>query len=512
MAIPKQQEREYTIEDIYNLPEGERAELIDGRLYLMALPNRIHQKILSFLHLRIGRYIGEKNGSCEVYPAPFAVFLNKDDTKYVEPDISVICDPDKSDDRGCSGAPDWIIEIVSPSNPSHDYINKLVWYKAAGVREYWIVNPNNQTITVYYFESEIYADNYTFKEKIMVNIYDDLTIDFSQLDILTDVTSAPYPIGTIRQMIKETDGDKFEDIRSLNQELTFDAAASEFSKRSIAFGKTQMKNLGIIGSDGLYTNLGLLLSDQCVHSIKVAIFQGTSKSVFRDRREFNGSILKQLNDVYEYIDLNNKTKATFSGLDRMDTRDYPEDAIREILLNSIVHRDYTFSAGILISIFDDRIEFVSLGGLVAGLTINDIMVGASQARNEKLANIFYRLRLIEAYGTGITKILMSYESHSSKPEFITTDGAFCVKLPNINAVISDKTSGTILTNDKDSYINLSKISNFLSHNGSITRKEAEVLLGVKQTMAGNILKKYEKMGIIIAVGIGKNIKYIMKAD
>ena len=95
-------------------------------------------------------------------------------------------------------------------------------------------------------------------------------------------------------------------------------------------------------------------------------------------------------------------------------------------------RDYTFSAGILISIFDDRIEFVSLGGLVAGLTINDIMVGASQARNEKLANIFYRLRLIEAYGTGITKILMIYESNSSKPEFIVTDGAFCVKLPNIN--------------------------------------------------------------------------------
>lgn len=326
--------------------------------------------------------------------------------------------------------------------------------------------------------------------------------------------SASIPVSNeaIRQMIKETDGDKFEDIRSLNQELTFETTTTEFSKKSIEFGKTQMKNLGIIGSDGLYTNLGLLLSDQCVHSIKGAIFQGTSKSIFKDRREFTGSILKQLNDIYKYIDLNNRTKATFSGLDRMDTRDYPQDAIREALLNAIVHRDYAFSASILISIFDDRIEFVSLGGLVAGLTINDIMVGASQSRNEKIANIFYRLRLIEAYGTGITKILMSYENNNSKPEFVVTDGVFCVKLPNINAHISVKASGMTSKNDKDTEIKLDKILDFLSQNESITRKEVENLLGVKQTMARNVLRKYEELGLIIAIGAGKNVKYIKKAD
>lgn len=116
-----------------------------------------------------------------MFPAPFAVFINKDDTKYLEPDISVICDSNKLNNKGCNGAPDWIIEIVSPGSPSHDYITKLSLYKMAGVREYWIINPKSKTITIYFFESEIFAKEYTFQDKIKVNIYDDLTIDFNQL-------------------------------------------------------------------------------------------------------------------------------------------------------------------------------------------------------------------------------------------------------------------------------------------------------------------------------------------
>lgn len=324
--------------------------------------------------------------------------------------------------------------------------------------------------------------------------------------------SIPASNDAIRQMIKESDGDKFEDVRSLNQELTFETANKDFSKKNIAFGETQLRNLGIVGSDGLYTNLGLLISDQCVHSIKVAIFQGSSKSIFKDRREFTGSILKQLNDVYEFIELNNKTKAIFSGLERIDTRDYPQQAIRETLLNAIVHREYAFSASILISIFDDRIEFVSLGGIVSGLTINDIMIGASQTRNEKLANIFYRLRLIEAYGTGITKILMSYEGKPCKPELIATDGAFCVKLPNVNLEIIDERTSMQPKNTSDDSILKDKILDFLDQHGSIARKELEELFSVKQTMAGKILKRCEKMGVISAVGKGKNVKYVKNAD
>lgn len=180
MAIPK--EKKYTIDDIYKLPEETRAELIDGQIYFMTPPNTRHQWILKELVVKIDTYIKSNNGSCEVYPAPFAVFLNKDDTKYVEPDISVICNPDKLDDKGCKGAPDWIIEIISPNTASHDYIRKLNLYQTAGVREYWIVNPMRKTVFVYFFEEKAFdVISYTFQDKIKVNIYDDLTIDFSEI-------------------------------------------------------------------------------------------------------------------------------------------------------------------------------------------------------------------------------------------------------------------------------------------------------------------------------------------
>lgn len=176
------QTKNYTEDDYYNLPETVRAELINGQFYSMAAPSRIHQKILSALHILIGNYIQEKAGSCEVYPAPFAVKLFDDKRTIVEPDISVICDPKKLTDNGCSGAPDWIIEIVSPSTSSHDYVRKLNLYADAGVREYWIVNPKNQTVFVYFFEQNAFdVRSYTFHDKIRVNIYPDLSVDFTEL-------------------------------------------------------------------------------------------------------------------------------------------------------------------------------------------------------------------------------------------------------------------------------------------------------------------------------------------
>ena len=175
----------YTEEDYYNSPEDVRAELIDGQFYDIASPSRIHQEILGFLFLGISSYIRSKNGDCKVYPAPFAVKLFVDDNRTVaEPDISVICDPNKLTDRGCTGAPDWIVEIVSPSNSSHDYIRKLNLYADAGVREYWIVNPQKETIFVYHLEeTKFEAAAYTFQDKIKVNIYDDLLIDFTELGL-----------------------------------------------------------------------------------------------------------------------------------------------------------------------------------------------------------------------------------------------------------------------------------------------------------------------------------------
>ncbi len=165
----------YTIEDIYALPDGERAELIDGKIYYMAPPSRTHQKISWKLHQTIANYIDRKNGKCEVYAAPFAVFLNNDDINYVEPDISVICDTSKLDEKGCHGAPDWIIEIVSPGNKSMDYFTKLFKYRNANVREYWIVDSTKEQIMVYRFEKEK-MEQYSFGEDVPVGIYDDFSI------------------------------------------------------------------------------------------------------------------------------------------------------------------------------------------------------------------------------------------------------------------------------------------------------------------------------------------------
>lgn len=174
----------YTEDDYYHLPENIRAELIEGKFYNMSAPSRVHQKILMELSGTIREYIRAENGSCEVYPAPFAVKLFDDDKTVVEPDISVICDPDKFTDRGCTGAPDWIIEIISPSTSSHDYVRKLHLYAEAGVREYWIVNPMKQNVFVYFFEqNHLEVEAYTFQDEIKVNIYDDLVIDFKEIDM-----------------------------------------------------------------------------------------------------------------------------------------------------------------------------------------------------------------------------------------------------------------------------------------------------------------------------------------
>ncbi|MGI6010021.1 MAG: Uma2 family endonuclease [Ruminococcus sp.] len=180
MPLPK--EKIYTTEDIYDLPEGERAELIDGQIYFMAPPSRKHQEFVVKFTQLIANYIDSKNGDCKVYPAPFAVFLNADSKNYVEPDISVICDKNKLNDFGCNGAPDWIIEIVSPSSISMDYNTKLFKYRTAKVREYWIIDYAKDMITVYRFETE-QMNRYEFSDSVPSGIYPDLLIDFSQLDI-----------------------------------------------------------------------------------------------------------------------------------------------------------------------------------------------------------------------------------------------------------------------------------------------------------------------------------------
>ena len=322
-------------------------------------------------------------------------------------------------------------------------------------------------------------------------------------------SSVPATDTSIRQMIKETDGDSFENMRSINQALTFEATKKEFEKRNVAFGQPQMQTLKIISADGVYTNLGLLLSEQCPHTIKAAVFEGTNQNVFKDRREFFGSLMQQLNEVYDYIDFHNQTHATFQKLLRIDTRDYPEVAVREALLNSLVHRDYSFLASTLISIYEDRIEIVSIGGLLPCLELDDLMMGVSVCRNPHLANVFYRLQLIEAYGTGMRKIMGAYTDTSVQPKITTTNNAFKIILPNVNATLKaaeapeeiEKQATLALDSNEE------KILRFLAEHQVITRKEAQILLDVSQSTAGRILKAMVDNGQIKQLGGSRTTRY-----
>lgn len=328
-------------------------------------------------------------------------------------------------------------------------------------------------------------------------------------------SSVPATDTAIRRMIKETDGDRFEAMRCLNQDLTFEATKKEFELRKTDFGPQQMRTLKLIDQDGLYSNLALLLSDQCVHTIKVAVFQGTDQTIFKDRREFTGSLMQQMNEVYDFIDFRNQTRATIEKLYRVDVRDYPEVAVREALLNLLVHRDYSFSASAFISIYEDRIEFVSIGGLMPGIDLEDVMVGISVCRNQDLADVFYRLHLIEAYGTGMGKIMKAYESMQVKPVIETTKNAFKIILPNINAKYETENatvktkSGTPVTvhTEKKLSDEEEKILEYARKHGAITRNDVIELLEVSASTAARVIRKMVKTNLLEQKGKARNTHY-----
>lgn len=342
-------------------------------------------------------------------------------------------------------------------------------------------------------------------------------------------SSQPLSDEGIREMIVEVNGDSYECCRSMNQALTFETLQEEMKKRNLDLGPAQMRTLHLVGEDGLYTNLALLLSDQCEHTIKAAVFQGSDKAVFRDRKEFSGSILKQLSDAFQFIDLLNKTKATFAGLDRIDKRDYPVEAVREALLNCVVHRDYSFSGSTLLNFYDDRLEFVSLGGLVSGISMEAIFMGVSQPRNTHLASVFYRMKLIESYGTGIGKICRLYDGEQSQPQFDTAKGVFRVILPNCNEIkpvehkaqpepsisrdnpvpyYAGKSGKMCYDSFKAGVDEELMILQFAKEHGRIRRKDVEQLLNVKQTKAFYLLQELCDKKQLVSVGKGRSSYYV----
>ncbi len=317
-------------------------------------------------------------------------------------------------------------------------------------------------------------------------------------------SSAPASSEQIRKMIKESDGDVFEEMRSLNQQLTFESAKRAFARYNTEFNETKYSALGIKGTDGLFTNLGLILSDNCSHTIKIAVFADSSNTEFRDNKEFGGSVFSQLEDAFNYLMLCNKTAATFEGLERIESRDYPEEAVREALLNAIVHRDYSFSGSIIINVNNTETEFISIGGLVPGLSAEDIRSGISQPRNPKLAEVFHRLHLIESYGTGIRRIYKLYENCAAQPRIEVTANTFKIVLPNMNE------NQSAAKHKPEISERMKTVLGFISKNGAITDTEISNLLNLKKTQTYTVVKQMQQLGLISAVGKGKNKKYILK--
>lgn len=313
--------------------------------------------------------------------------------------------------------------------------------------------------------------------------------------IRVGATSQKATDDIIRDMIIESYGVTFEKNISLNQDLTFTYADMVFKNKNIAFGDIEKKNLGLINENNLYTNLGLLLSDQCPYTIKMAVYPDNTKTSFLDTKETNiGSILKQIEEANDYLKLNNKIKSEIVGLQRIDTPEYNSEVLRESLLNSVSHKDYSINGSVLIHIFKDYIEFINSGGLVSGLTIDDIKLGHSSSRNPGLVNIFHRLNLVEAYGTGIPRIMEVYIGCEEKPEITVAPHSFLLKIPKIN---NDNKEETI-------------IIDYIKDYGSINRTTIQEILNVKKNHAVELVNKMIEKNILTRKGNARGSIYTLK--
>ena len=299
---------------------------------------------------------------------------------------------------------------------------------------------------------------------------------------------------SIRDMILESLNITFEKNISTIQDLTFIYADKIFKDKEIAFSDREKKTLGLINENNLYTNLGLLLSDQCPYTIKMAIYKDNTKSEFIDQKETTqASVLAQIEEAENYLKLINRVAGKIKGMERVDTYDYPLEGIRELILNTVGHRNYEIPGSTLIHVFTDSIEFLSLGGLVKGLTIDDIKLGSSASRNPKLINVFHRLGLVEAYGSGIPRLYELYKNANKLPEILVGPNSFLVKLPKLTI--------------KDDY---KVVADYLKNKESATREELENVLKAKKVKTSEILKEMIKRDMIIKCGNARNITYKLK--
>ena len=313
---------------------------------------------------------------------------------------------------------------------------------------------------------------------------------------------------TIKQMILKNSNISFETSISNNQKLTFSYAEKIFDENGINIrNKNIKKNLNLLTDIDMYTNLALLISDQNPFNIKVAVYQNTGKEHFLDRKEFNGSVFEIYEKVCEYLELNSATYGIIKSSRRIDIEEYPKFIIREILLNSIIHRDYSTLTSNIINIYKDTgIEFINYGSLYGNITIEDILEGLSTTRNPHLQSLFMRLEYVEAIGSGLKRVNEYYNNLDLKMEIKALPASFIVKLPKIEANIENTNVQYVKLSDKD------RIIKYIKENGFITRKECEKIIEKEKTATLDLLNQLINDKYIVKKGNSRTVRYEIRSE
>jgi ATP-dependent DNA helicase RecG len=316
--------------------------------------------------------------------------------------------------------------------------------------------------------------------------------------------SLPASEDAILQMIRESAGMSFESEVSSLGNLTFEYAKSVFDRLAVEFDEMHFRSLGIVDEYGAFTNLGLLISDQCPFCVKFAVFNDETRTEFLDRKILGGSLFQQLDDTFACIATYNNVVAKFEGMYREDRISYPEIALRESLLNAFVHREYAVSASIQVSITPKNLRIASPGGLAPGINYSDLGADISVTRNKRLADMFYRLKLIEVYGTGIPRMIASYKDIEDGCRFEVTDNTFTAVLKNRNAQTDE-----MIDASKPPKLSESEAEAFrMLQNGARTREQLEFGLGVSTSTALRILDKLQKTGLVVRKGTTRGATYL----
>lgn len=312
--------------------------------------------------------------------------------------------------------------------------------------------------------------------------------------------SIPASEETVKQLIIKNSNLSFETSISINQDLTFNYISNAFSDENIDIKDSNiLKNLHLLNEQNKYTNLALLLSDQNPFTIKIAAYESKEKTNFIDRKEFNGSLLEIYDKAVDYLKFHSSTYGLIEGSVRKDIEEYPEFALREIILNSLIHRDFSTLTSNIINVYkDNSIEFINYGSLYGNITIDDALSGLSTSRNPYLQSIFMRLKRVEAIGSGLRRVNTYYSSKNLEFKVKALPSSFVAELPRITI------SSEIVNDDSKTIIN------YINNSGEITRKEAEQIIGKEKTTTANILNKMVDNLLIKKVGNGPSTKYVLR--